>query len=80
MDNYSSGDAPIVKGNKFFKSYCSKNNLEREAMKQISYASVVGSVMCAQLCPCLDIADVVSVLEWFQSNLRMDNWRLQRKL
>lgn len=39
-----------------------QNCLEREAMKQIQYASAVGSLIYTQVCTCLDIVYAVSVL------------------
>ncbi|KAL6315461.1 hypothetical protein AAG906_000753 [Vitis piasezkii] len=41
---------------------CPKNDLEKDAMKTIPYASVVGSLMYAQVCTRLDIAFIVNVL------------------
>ncbi|RVW86282.1 Retrovirus-related Pol polyprotein from transposon TNT 1-94 [Vitis vinifera] len=38
---------PIVKGDSFNLNECPKNDLEREQMKNISYASAVGSLMYA---------------------------------
>ncbi|KAG9458112.1 hypothetical protein H6P81_002620 [Aristolochia fimbriata] len=40
--------APIVKGDMFSMNQCPKNNLEKEQLKNIPYASVVGSLMYAQ--------------------------------
>ncbi|GMP36789.1 hypothetical protein CsSME_00008798 [Camellia sinensis var. sinensis] len=59
MQNCSSSVAPIVKGDKFSEFQCPKNNLEREQMKEIPYASAVGSIMYAQVCTRPDIAFVV---------------------
>ena len=39
--------APIVKGDKFSLDQCPKNDLEREQMKNIPYASAVGSLIYA---------------------------------
>ena len=39
--------APIVKGDKFNLNQCSKNDFEREQMKNIPYASSVRSTMHA---------------------------------
>jgi len=38
MKNYSPSVAPIVKGDRLKLSQCSKNNLEREHMRNIPYA------------------------------------------
>ena len=47
MKDCSPSVAPIVKGDRFNLNQCSKNDFEREQMKNISYASVVGSLMYA---------------------------------
>ena len=41
---------PIVKGDKLSLNQCPRNGLEKESMKNISYASAVGSLMYAQVC------------------------------
>ena len=47
MNDCSSSLAPIVKGDKFSLGQCPKNEFEREQMKNIPYASTVGSLMYA---------------------------------
>ena len=41
---------PIQKGDKFSLSQCPQTELERERMKEFPYASLVGSLMYAQVC------------------------------
>ena len=60
--------APIVKGDRFNLHQCPKNELEREQMKNIPYASIVGSLMYAQLCTRPDIALMVGMFGRYQSN------------
>ena len=62
MKDCSPSIAPIVKGDRLEFSQCLKNDLEREHMKNISYASIVGNLMYAQVCTRPDIAFVVGVL------------------
>lgn len=62
------GDVPIIKWDKFNKTQCPRNELERESMKNILYASAVESSMYAQVCTRLDIAYAVSVFSRFQEN------------
>lgn len=50
MSGCSLNDAPIVRRDKFPKFQCSK---KRETMKQNPYASIVGSLIYAQVCTCL---------------------------
>ncbi|RVW50014.1 Retrovirus-related Pol polyprotein from transposon TNT 1-94 [Vitis vinifera] len=57
-----------VKGDRFNLDQCPKNDLEMEQMKNIPYASTVGSLMYAQVCIRPDIAFVVGMLGRYQSN------------
>ena len=49
-------------------------------MKNIPYASVVGSLMYAQVCTRPDIAFVVGMLGRYQSNPGLDHWRAAKKV
>eukprot|EP00253_Pinus_taeda_P006406 PITA_06406 len=62
MKDCSPSVAPIVKGDRFNLNQCPKNNFEKEQMKNIPYASAVGSLMYAQVCTRPDIAFVVGML------------------
>ena len=62
MKDCSPSIAPIVKGDRFNLNQCPKNDFEREQMKNIPYASVVRSLMYAQVCTRPDIAFVVGML------------------
>ena len=73
MKNHSPSVAPIVKGDRFNLNQCLKNDFKREQMKNISYASVVGSLMYAQVCTRPDIAFVVGMLGQYQSNSDIDH-------
>ncbi|KAL4383566.1 hypothetical protein GQ457_15G010160 [Hibiscus cannabinus] len=80
MKDCSPSVAPIVKGDKFNLNQCPKNEFEREQMKNIPYASVVGSLMYAQVCTRPDIAFVVGMLGRYQSNPGIDHWRAAKKV
>ncbi|RDX79311.1 hypothetical protein CR513_40277, partial [Mucuna pruriens] len=56
-------DTLIVKGDKFSLKQCPNNNLERNEMQKIPYASVIGSLIYAQVCTRPNIAFVVGVLD-----------------
>jgi hypothetical protein len=49
-------------------------------MKNIPYASAVGSLMYAQVCTRPDIAFVVGMLGQYQSNPGLDHWRAAKKV
>ncbi|XP_038970582.1 secreted RxLR effector protein 161-like [Phoenix dactylifera] len=80
MQNCAPGDVPIVKEDKFSKAQCPRNELERESLKNIRYASTVGSLMYAQVCTRPDIAYAVSVLSRFQSNPGQEHWKAAKKV
>ena len=62
MKDCSLSVAPIVKGDRFNLNQCPKNELEMEQMKNISYASAVGSIIYAQVCSRPDIAFAIRML------------------
>ena len=80
MKSCSPSIAPIVKYDKFNLSQCPKNDFEREHMRNIPYASLVGSLMHAQVCTRPDIAFVVGMLGRYQSNPGLDHWRAAKKV
>ncbi|MCI78468.1 hypothetical protein A2U01_0099738, partial [Trifolium medium] len=49
-------------------------------MKNIPYASVVGSLMYAQVCIRPDITFAVGILGRYQSNPSMDRWKAAKKV
>ena len=80
MKNCSPSVAPILKGDRFDLNQCPKNDFEREHMKNIPYASVVGRLMYAQVCTRPDIAFAIRVLGRYQSNRGIDHWRAAKKV
>ncbi|RVW97571.1 Retrovirus-related Pol polyprotein from transposon TNT 1-94 [Vitis vinifera] len=69
-----------VKGDRFNLNQCPKNDLEREQMKNIPYASAVGSLMYAQVCTRPDIAFAVGMLGRYQSNPGINHWKAAKKV
>ena len=65
MSNCSGGDVPITKGDKLSFAQCPVTDFEIEDMKNKPYASLVGSVMYAQVCTRPDLAFALSVLGRF---------------
>jgi len=49
-------------------------------MKNVPYASAVGSIMYAQVCTRPDIAYAVGVLGRYQSNPGLDHWKAAKKV
>ena len=74
MKNCSPSIVPILKGDRFNLNQCLKNDFEREHMKNIPYALVVGILMYAQVYTRPDIAFAVGVLGRYQSNPGIDYW------
>nr|CAN60207.1 hypothetical protein VITISV_036064 [Vitis vinifera] len=70
----------IVKGDRFNLNQCPKNDLEKEQMKNIPYASTFESLMYAQVCTRPDIAFVVGMLGRYQSNPGIDHWKVAKKV
>ena len=50
MSDCTPNAVPLLKGDKFSLSQCPKNDLEKEQMVSIPYASTVGSLMHALVC------------------------------
>lgn len=82
MENCSSGDVPIVKDDKFSISQNLMTVTDHgiQAMKDKSYASLVGKVMYAQVCTRNDLAFALSVLGTFQSNPSIAYWNASKKV
>ena len=80
MKNCSPSVSPIVKGDRFNLNQCPKNDLEREQMKNIPYASAIESLMYAQVCTRPDIAFIVGMLGRYQSNPGKDHWKAAKKV
>ncbi|KAM2628345.1 hypothetical protein TB2_001696 [Malus domestica] len=80
MEKCSSGELPIGKGDKMSTEQSPKNELEKESMKDKPYASLVGSLMYAQVCTRPDLAFAVSVLGRFQSNPGTAHWIAAKKV
>ena len=80
MKDCSPSVAPIVKGDRFNLNQCPKHDIEKEKMKNIPYALVVGSIMYVQVCTRPYIAFSVSMLGRYQSNPSMDHWRAAKKV
>lgn len=65
--------APIVNGDKFNLDRCPKNDLKREQMNNILYASAVRSLMYTQVCTRPNFTFAVGILGRYQSTLGIDH-------
>ena len=80
MQNCKHGDVPVVKGDKFNKDQCPKNEIERAKMNNKPFGSALGNLMYAQVCTRLDIAFIVGVLGIYLSNPKNDHWIVSKKV
>ncbi|RVW22815.1 Retrovirus-related Pol polyprotein from transposon TNT 1-94 [Vitis vinifera] len=80
MQMCKAGDVQVVKGDKLSNEQCPKNDLEKDAMKTIPYASAIGSLMYAQVCTRPDIAFIVNVVGRYLSNPGHDHWVAAKKV
>ena len=80
MKDCSKSIALTVKGDRFNLNQFPNNDLKREQMNNISYASTVRSLMYALVCTSPDIAFVVGMFGRYQSNLGVDNWKTAKKV
>ena len=80
MQNCSASPVPIQKGDKFSLMQCPHNDLERKQMEAIPYASIVGSLMYAQICTRPNISFAMGMLGRYQSNLGLDHWKAAKKV
>jgi hypothetical protein len=66
MDKSKTTPVPLAKGDKFSEAQYPKNQLESDEMKDIAYASAVGSLMYAQVCTRPDLAFATGIFGRYQ--------------
>jgi hypothetical protein len=66
--------APIIKGDKYESFQSLRNQYEVDQMKLVLYASVVESLMYAQVCTRPDLAFVTGMLGRYQKNPGISHW------
>ena len=79
MHAYKPSPAPIVNGDRFGKFQYPRNQYEIDQMKEVPYASVVGSLLYAQVCTRPDLAFVTGILGRYQSNPGQAHWIMVKK-
>ncbi|KAD6796559.1 hypothetical protein E3N88_07455 [Mikania micrantha] len=80
MQHCSPSIAPVVKGDVFGSFQCPKTEAEKVQIRMIPYASVVGSLMYAQVCTRPDIAYIAGMLGRYQTNPGLDHWKAAKKV
>ena len=70
----------IAKGDKFSLKQYPQNDLEKDTMKDIPYASVIGSLMYAQVCTRPNIAFITGMLGRYLSNPSMEHWKAAKRV
>ena len=61
MDQAKKGFLPVLEGVKLSKPQCPTNVEDREKMKDVPYASAIGSIMYAMLCTRPDVCLAISL-------------------
>ena len=80
MQQCKPGIAPVCKGDKLSLSQCPHSDIEKAQMKNVPYASALGSIMYAQVCTRPDIAFATGLLGRYQSNPGHDHWVTAKKV
>ena len=74
MDQAKKGFLPVLQGVKLSKIQCLTTTEDREKMKDVPYASAIGSIMYAMLCTRPDVCLAISLAGRYQSNPGVDHW------
>ena len=74
MDQAKKGFLPVLQGVKLSKTQCPTTAEDRENMKDVPYASAIGSIMYAMLCTRPDVCLAISLAGRYQSNPGVDHW------
>ena len=65
---------PMLQGVKLSQTQCPTTAEDREKMKDVPYASAIGSIMYAMLCTRPDVCLAISLAGRYQSNPGVDHW------
>ncbi|KAG7564293.1 Integrase catalytic core [Arabidopsis suecica] len=80
MMTCSSINVPMQKGDNLNLKQCPQNEIEHNEMQKYPYASLVGSLMYAQVCTRPDISHAVGMLGRFQSNTGLAHRKATKKV
>ena len=74
MQDSKKGITPFRHGVHLSKDQCPKTPQEKEQMREVPYASAVGSLIYSMLCTRPDICHAVGLVSRYQSNPGPDHW------
>ena len=74
MDQAKKGFLHVLQGVKLSQTQCPTTAEDREKMKDVPYASAIGSIMYAMLCTRTDVCLAISLAGRYQSNPGVDHW------
>ncbi|WVZ70236.1 hypothetical protein U9M48_018916, partial [Paspalum notatum var. saurae] len=77
MHDSKKGSLPMSPGTILSKIQCPSTAVEQKRMSEISYASAIGSIMYAMICPRLDVSFALNVTSRYQSCPDKDDSRSQ---
>jgi len=73
-------NTPVKKGLTLNLDQCPKTNQEKDKMRDVSYASAVGSLMYVMLCTRPDICFAVDLVSCYQSNQGPTHWQAVKRI
>ncbi|KAM1684042.1 hypothetical protein ACFXTN_032150 [Malus domestica] len=80
MEKCNGCHVPVNKRDHLSKEQCPRTDFEVKKMSEKPYASLVGSLMYANVCTRPDIAYIVKILGRFQSNPEEAHWSAVKKV
>ena len=80
MDGSKKGFISMSSGANLSNTQCLVALDELESMVKIPYTSVIGSIMYAMLCTCLDVSYTLSVTSRYQANLGLMHWNVVKNI
>ena len=80
MEHWKKKDLPIHHTVKLSKVQCTSSDEEINTMSQVSYASAIGSIMCAMICTRPNVAYALSMVSRYQGNPSLAHWTAMKKI
>jgi ATP-binding cassette subfamily B (MDR/TAP) protein 1 len=71
---------PLLINFKLSSSISPSNEAERMEMSRVPYASVVGSLMFSMICTRPDIAQAVTAVSRYMTNLGIEHWNTIKRI